>query len=320
MRAMYISPTSARSKQRMVFDLLDNYGFNAAVIDVKDDFGRLIYGSKLPEAREMNNARRRADIEGLVKKLKARGIYTIARQVVFKDQVLFRYQGSKFAIRDKYSGAPWVGNEKERWVDTYSPWVHDYNVRVAKEVGALGFDEIQFDYIRFPSDGPIGRCRWSYREGDAYKSEALENFLMKARRDIPQPISVDIYGYHGIYRAGTTIGQDLVDVGEFVDVVSPMHYSSHFGNSYLNHHPKAIRAYELLKLGTERPVRMSQGRFQIRPWIQAFRMKISIWGYGEPYMENQIRGTIDGGGSGFLWWGPIKEFYIPGRVQQRLFP
>ncbi|MCR9142651.1 MAG: putative glycoside hydrolase [bacterium] len=317
MRAMYISPTSARRKMRTVLDLLDNYNHNAAVIDVKDDFGRLIYGSKLPEAKAMNNHRQRADIRGLVKKLKARGVYTIARQVVFKDKVLFKYQQSKYAIRTR-GGGPWIGSGEERWVDTYSDWVHDYNVRISEELVELGFDEIQFDYIRFPSDGPIGRCVWKYRKGDAYKSEALENFLMKARRRLTKPISVDIYGYHGIYRAGTVIGQDMIDVGEFVDVVSPMHYSSHFGNRYLDHYPKNVRAYELLKLGTERPMRMGQGRFQVRPWIQAFKMKISIWGWGENYMRNQILGSVDGGASGFLWWGPIKEFYLPGRVQNQL--
>ncbi|MEQ9362754.1 MAG: putative glycoside hydrolase [Leptospirales bacterium] len=317
MRAMYISPTSARRKMRTVLDLLDNYNFNAAVIDVKDDFGRLIYGSELPEARAMNNHRQRADIRGLVKQLKSRGVYTIARQVVFKDKVLYGYQKNKYAIRDR-AGGPWSGGGEERWVDTYSDWVHDYNVRIAAELVDLGFDEIQFDYIRFPSDGPIGRCVWKYRKRDAYKSEALENFLMKARRKLTKPISVDIYGYHGIYRAGTVIGQDLIDVGEFVDVVSPMHYSSHFGNRYLDHHPKQTRAYELLKLGTERPMRMGQGRFQVRPWVQAFKMKISIWGWGDEYMRNQILGSVHGGASGFLWWGPIKEFYLPGRVQNQL--
>lgn len=317
MRALYISPTSARRKMRTVYDLLDNYGYNAAVIDVKDDFGRLIYGSQLPEAKAMNNHRQRADIRGLVKKLKARGVYTIARQVVFKDKVLYGYQKNKYAIRDR-AGGPWSGGGEERWVDTYSDWVHDYNVRIGKELVELGFDEIQFDYIRFPSDGPIGRCVWTHRKGDAYKSEALENFLMKARRNLSKPISVDIYGYHGIYRAGTVIGQDMIDVGEFVDVVSPMHYSSHFGNRYLDHHPKKTRAYELLKLGTERPMRMGQGRFQVRPWIQAFKMKISIWGWGDNYMRGQILGSVHGGASGFLWWGPIREFYLPGRVQNQL--
>ncbi|MCB1322990.1 MAG: hypothetical protein KDK34_22225, partial [Leptospiraceae bacterium] len=106
----------------------------------------------------------------------------------------------------------------------------------------------------------------------------------------------------------------------FADVVSPMHYSSHFGDNYLDHiQPREKRTYELLKLGSERPVRMGQGRFQVRPWLQAFRIKIGIWGYGEPYMQNQILGSIAGGANGYQFWGPIQEFYIPGRVQKELF-
>ena len=317
-RALYISPTSARKKQKMVWDLLNNYRFNAAVIDVKDDFGRLVYGSKLPEAKSMRNHRERAPIRKLVNDLKAKGIYTIARMVVFKDKRLFAYKGSKYAIRDVRGGA-WVGNEVERWVDSYSTWVQNYNIRVAQEMLAMGFDEIQFDYIRFPSDGPIGRCRWSYKKGDSYKSEALESFLRKARATLKAPISIDIYGYNGMYRVSGRVGQDLVDLGDYVDVVSPMHYSSHYGKSFLEKVPKSERTHELLEMGAARPLQMGYGRFAVRPWLQSFKLLTGRWGWGEKYMADQINGTLKGGGEGFLWWGPIKVFYLPGKVQKKMF-
>lgn len=319
-RALYVSPTSARERQTQVFDLLDRFQMNAVVIDVKDDYGRLVYGSNLPEAVEMNNHRPLAPIRELVARLKERNVYVIARQVVFKDARAFAYQGNRYAIIDRTTGGPWAYEEVERWVDTYAEWIHNYNVRVAREVVELGFDEVQFDYIRFPSDGPIGNGHWRFRRGDAYRSEALESFLMKARSELNVPISIDIYGYHAMYRSGAVIGQDVVDMGEFVDVVSPMHYSSHFGDNYLDHiHPREARTHELLRTGVERPIRIGSGRFLVRPWLQAFRMRTGPWGWGEPYMESQMLGAIEGGAAGFLWWGPIQDFYMPGRVQARIF-
>ena len=319
MRALYISPTSAKKKRRRVFRLIDKYNFNAAVIDVKDDFGRLIYGSKLPEAKQMRNHIERAPLRSLVRKLKQKKVYLIARMVVFKDNRVFRYKRGAYAIRDRYTGKPWVGNDVERWTDAYSTWVQNYFIRIAREVIALGFDEIQFDYIRFPSDGPVHRCRWAHKKRDAYKSEALEAFLRKARASISAPISIDIYGYNGMYRVAGRVGQDLKDLGDYVDVISPMHYSSHYGPKYLEKVPRKNRAYELLRMGSARPIGMANGRFRVRPWLQSFKLLIGRWGWGEAYMKAQIQGTIDGGGSGFMWWGPIKLFYIPGRVQKKMF-
>lgn len=318
-RGLYISPTSARRRHRKIMELIDNYAFNAAVIDVKDDIGRLIYGSELPEARAMNNHRERAPIRKLITKLKKKKIYLIARQVVFKDARMFQYKNSRFAGRDRFTGKPWIGNELERWVDPYSVEVQNYNIRVAREVLRLGFDEIQFDYIRFPSDGPVHKCRWTHKKGNSYRSEALEAFLRKARITLQSPLSVDIYGYNGMYRVSGLVGQDLIDFGDYVDVISPMHYSSHYGPKYLDSIPRKDRAFTLLKMGSARPLAMGHGRFAIRPWLQSFRLLTARWGWGSEYMASQIRGTLQGGGSGFLWWGPIDQFTLPGRVQKKIF-
>lgn len=318
MSGFYISPTTARLKQGYADSLIRQYGFNAVVIDVKDDFGRLLYGSNHPYAKEMRNDRQITPVKKLVEKYKKQGIYTIARQVVFKDLRMYRFRGHKNAIKSR-SGGVWTVEGDEQWTDSYSTDVHDYNIAIAKETLSLGFDEIQFDYIRFPSDGPIGLCVFSHQKGDAYRTEGITSFLRMARYEIDAPISIDIFGYNAIYRAGAVIGQDVLEMGSMVNTVSPMHYSSHFGTSYLNHYPRDRRVYELLKLGVERPVAFSHGIFKIRPWLQAFPMMNHVWGYGTDYMDQQFRGSLDGGATGGLWWGPIKEFYLPGQIQKAVF-
>lgn len=315
----YVSIVSARKKQYIINRYIDLYKFNAVVIDYKDDMGRLLAGSNLPEAIELNNSRKRGPIRKLVSQLKKKGIYTIARIVVFKDPTYFRYHNGKYAIKDRITGGPWMGNGDERWVNPFSVEVQNYNIRVAREAVENGFDEIQFDYIRFPTDGPIWRTGFDDRELDIYRSEALENFLRKARIALPVPITADIYGYNGIYRAGGTMGQDFIDMGEFLDGISPMHYSSHFGSAYLAEIGKENRTYALLRVGSHRPTYQGKGRFIVRPWLQAFKMFIHRWGWGEGYMADQILGTLDGGGDGFLWWGPIKEFSLPGQTGRKIF-
>lgn len=317
-KAIYISPTTVLKRQRELFRLLDKYPFNAAVIDVKDDFGRLVYGSALPEAKDMGNHRKRVNLEPLIAKLKQRKMYLIARQVAFKDPRLYAYKNHAYAVVDRSSGRPWAGTDVERWVDTFSTYVQNYNIRVAREVLAMGFDEVQFDYIRFPSDGPVHRIRWRHRKGKAYKAEALEAFLRKARWNIDAPISTAIYGYNGMYRVEGRVGQDLLDLGEYVDAISPMHYSSHYGPLYLNDVARDKRTHVLMQTGTLRPRLMGAGRFAVRPWAQCFKLLTGRWGWGVPYMKAQIEGIREGGGSGVLWWGPLKLFYLAGEAHKEL--
>lgn len=304
-RGFYIAPSSVRRPQ--VDALIAGNAFNAAVIDFKDDHGRLIAGSKIAEAQAMKNDQERAPIASLLKKLKSKKIHTIARIVVFKDGRALSYQKGQHAVKSK-GGGIWQGKtEEDRWIDPFSEWAQTYNLKVALEAEAMGFDEIQFDYIRFPSDGPIGLCRFTHMPGDAYKSEALEAFLRRARSHLKVPISADLFGYNAIYRAGGVIGQDFLDIGEFVDIISPMHYPSHFGTAFMRETPYNDRAYELLRTSCTYASKRAQGRFLLRPWLQAFDMMSNVWGYGPAYFQGQARGAIEGGCHGDLWWGSLDD-------------
>src|SRR5215475_15532225 len=100
------------------------------------------------------------DFDGLIAGLKSRGIYTIARIVAFKDNVLAQHK-PEWAIIDTRTGKPWLDNEKLAWVDPFREEVWDYLIAVAKEAALKGFDEIQFDYVRFPTDGKLGAAKYS---------------------------------------------------------------------------------------------------------------------------------------------------------------
>ncbi len=198
--AIYLSVSSVKKNLKKYLKIADETDINAFVIDMKDDFGNIYFPSKNKTAAEIKSLRSPVNISDVLEKMKKHKIYSIARIVVFKDSKMYKGYGSKYAIKNRRTGKPWKGTEHEYWVDPYSEFVHNYNIELAMELEKLGFDEIQFDYIRFPSDGPIHLCNYTHRkDSSTYKSEIMIDFLTKAKSSITIPVSVDIYGFNSWY-------------------------------------------------------------------------------------------------------------------------
>jgi hypothetical protein len=221
-------------------DFIQERGFNAIVIDFKDDNGKVTWDTDNPLARQIGATNDRLKLDEIVQKVHERGIYLIARVVVFKDPRLWTYANNKYAVWDNTTGRPWghfkeVQNSdgstsfvrREYWVDTYSQEVWDYNISLSKELEKRGVDEIQFDYIRFPSDGPTQNAHYRFKKPHMTQMEALESFLMKARSELSVPISTDVFGFTGWYEMDY-LGQNVRMMSRYVDVISPMLYPSHF--------------------------------------------------------------------------------------------
>lgn len=312
-RIMYASAYTWNKRQAQVLNELKSDFWTGLVIDGKDDNGIIRYDSEIPLAKAIGSVRPLYKMAEVANKLHALKKRLIVRLVIFKDPKLFEREG--YAIMDA-GGGKWVGTPKERWIDPYNPnLLTEYYAPMMKELTERGVDEIQLDYIRFPSDGAVGRCRFTHKKGDYYYSEALENFLTGVRQSTQLPIGADIYGYNGMYRVPGSIGQDLEVYGRVLDVIAPMHYSSHFGDDYMRHLPREERTYQLLYLALSRGSFFAHGEFIIRPYIQAFSMKDGLWGYGKKYFADQIKGSADGGGDGFMFWGKLDDMMLVRKTQ-----
>ena len=229
--------------------------------------------------------------------------------VVFNDIKLFKNKNGRFGIKSRITGKPWQGTEKEYWVDPSLKDVQSYNIDIGCELEKLGFDEIQFDYIRFPSDGDTGRCDFSLmKKNDFYKSEIIEDFLSQSGKKIGIPISADIYGFNAWYRFGNTIGQDMEEMSFLVDTICPMVYPSHFGNHFLYDKDPAHRTYRIIYESCRRGSLYTENRSDIRPYLQAFRLMSPDWGTG--YITDQIHGAEDGGAAGYTFWHAAGEYNI----------
>lgn len=301
-QALYVSWSMINSNFKGFLDIVNRNGFNAVVIDVKDDHGIINAPIESKTARELG-AIRDTNIKDIVKQLHDMDVYVIARNVTFKDKKMYEAYGNKYAIWDKVSNTPWVGLPRERWCDPYSKFVRDYNIEIARETAKLGFDEIQFDYIRFPTDGLTGRCLYRYREkDDTFKSEILGDFLQQARKECGVPVSLDIYGFNAWYRFGNIIGQDIQFLSRFADAIYPMVYPSHFGATFYDRYSKEDRPYWIVRDSEIRSVYHSRGRTVIRLWIQDWDYLSPTW--GPDYILKQVKGVHDGGGKSYSFWNP----------------
>ncbi|MDY6968795.1 MAG: putative glycoside hydrolase [Spirochaetota bacterium] len=308
-RAIYTSIPSIRRNFKGLVETILKCNLNAIVIDMKDDLGDIYFPSKNVYANEIGAIKRYRQIKEVLKTLKDNNIYTIARIVVFKDKNLYKAYKNKYAVWDKKLNKPWKGNPREFWVDPHSEFVRRYNVDIAKEAQDIGFDEIQFDYIRFPSDGPLTRCLYRHNGRKyIYKSEVMSDFLIQAKRNIDAPISVDIYGYNAWYHFGNWIGQDLEAFSEIVDVICPMVYPSHFGKSFYMKGPREKRPYRIVYNSGKRALMLMTGKAALRPYLQAFKMYSPTWGKG--YIKNQVQGASESGCSGYTFWNARGDYKI----------
>ena len=315
-KAIYLTAHTAANETQMVamIKMIDTTDLNAVVIDIKDYSGYVYFDTKVQLAQELKLTRDVLDnIEELIIKLHEHDIYVIARQTVFQDPALATAK-PEWAVKDS-AGGLWRDWKGLTWVDTSLQEVWDYNIALAKDATTLGFDEINFDYIRFPSDGPISKMRFKNYDGTFKKHEVVVAFfsqLYEAMKDEPVYISGDVFGYVTIRYDDMNIGQLLEDAAPFFHYIMPMMYPSHYGagfNGFANpaNHPYEV-IYHGVVLANERLQKVPNNIAKIRPWIQDFDIGAV---YGREKVQAQIKAISDAGGFGYVAWN-ARNVYAPG--------
>jgi len=252
------------------------------VINVKNMHGEVTYNSDVPLARAIGAVTGRLDLHALLPDLHARGFYLIARQVLFYDPLLAQYLGK--------------GGE---WVPVDDATAVEYNLAIAEEVASLGFDELQFDYIRYPDGGellPVYEDRYA----------AVDRFLAQVSDRLRGQIilSADLFGrvlWRWNERRIDPIGQSLEEMCHHLDFLSPMLYPSHYvERAYQDDPYRVVR--DALDAGNTRV------RANFRPFLQAFDRAIPAGMSLEEYIREQIRAAVESGADGYLFWHPASEY------------
>jgi hypothetical protein len=298
-----------------VLDLLDGTELNAVVIDVKGDRGFIPYATSV-ELAVQAGARgpvRWNGFDAALARLKAGGVYTIARIVVFKDDVLARHRPT-WALLDTRTGRPWVDREGLAWIDPFKDEAWAYTLQLAVEAAAKGFDEIQFDYLRFPSEGPLGAIRYSAVSTQETRTRAIGRFLAAARQMLGDRarLAIDVFGYTAFNDNDTNVGQRIEDLAPLVDVICPMAYPSAYHVGIPGYRNPVARPYEVVAETVRRiRARSRHGGALVRPWIQDFRdYAFDRRAFGPMEVAAQIRAAHDAGASGWMLWNPRNRYTV----------
>jgi len=303
-----------RTIRTRVLDLVARTELNAVVIDVKGDRGWVLYRTEVPLALAIG-AQGPAiykEFDAVLADLKARGVYTIARIVTFKDNVL-AIARPDLAIIDTRTGKPWVDNEKLAWVDPFREEVWRYNIAIAQEAVRKGFDEVQFDYVRFPTDGKLSAAKYAKPNTRETRLPTVASFLERARKEIGPLgafVAADVFGYTAFNENDTDIGQRVEEMTAHLDYVCPMVYPSGYHKGIPGYRNPVEHPYQVV----HESVRLIKKRaahtvVRVRPWIQDFKdyaYDRRIFGVNE--IRAQIKGSDDGGGSGWMLWNPRNDY------------
>lgn len=288
-KGLYLTASSAASpkKRAEIIDLIKRTELNAVVIDIKDYSGYVLYDSALPQVNELDTDHDTLkNVRTVIKDFKDNGAYVIARQTVFQDPVLAKTKPD-WAIKTA-AGSIWHDYKGLSWVDPTKEEVWKYNMDIAKEAIRYGFDEINFDYVRFPSDGNIKAAVYAdLQESKEMTMRSFYQYVRKQLRNQPAYTSYDLFGLTlEAKNFDLNIGQRLDTAKDTVDYIYPMTYPSHYAPGHLSFPNPADFPYEVVRNGlVKAEPTMALSRTKLRPWIQAFDM-------GAVYDGTKIRAQI----------------------------
>lgn len=308
-KAIYITSWSAGTPSRIdyLMDLADKTEVNAVVVDIKDYSGYVAYDTDIEDVQKYGAEEIRiSKINSLIKKLHDKNIYVIGRVTVFQDPVLAKARAD-LAVKDFATGAIWTDRKGLSWIDPASKEVWDYNIEIAKEAASRGFDEINFDYIRFPSDGNLDAMKYPFYDEVRPKSEVIKDFFVYLRSNTQGiQISADLFGLSTIRNDDMGIGQIIEYAYESFDFVCPMVYPSHYAVGFLGYKNPADYPYEVVKYSMTSAVLKLKANgvvnSKLRPWLQDFDLGAE---YGEVEVKAQIKAVYDSGiNDGWMLWDP----------------
>lgn len=322
-KGIYISGYMAGSEGfQAILDKIKGTEINAVVIDVKNDEGRITFAmDDAPTVNEIGAAEKYIkDIDGLIAQLKARGLYTIARVVAFRDPYLAEKK-PEWSLKNK-DGSLHRDNKGLAWVNPYRPEVWDYLLEVGKEASRVGFDEIQFDYIRFATDGTMKQV--AFDEADTKgrsKTDIISEFVNYAHEKLSACdvfVSADVFGtIIGSKVDAEAVGQDYGEMAGHLDYICPMIYPSHYGNGnfgiqYPDTEPyRTIRAaLKMSKQDLETPEGDGKSQAIVRPWLQDFTASYldHYISYGPKEVRDQIQAVYDAGYDEWILWSASNRY------------
>lgn len=315
-KAVYMSSWVAGSSEirARLIKMIDETELNAVVIDVKDSTGRIAFEMENPVVKNIGAFEKRiGDVAELIDLLHSKGIYAIARIAAFQDPYLAKKRPDLAPFK-KSDGKIWADYKGLSWVEPGSKEVWDYLLAIATETYKAGFDELNFDYIRFPSDGNMKDIAYHFYDSDmtnrgAVMRKFFEYLSDNIKATTGAPMSADLFGMTMTNSDDLNIGQVLENTLPYFDFVAPMVYPSHYPATFHGYKNPAAVPYEIVKIsmdeGARRAVAASTSPLKLRPWLQDFDMGAT---YTAEMVRAQMKATYDAGLTSWMLWDPSNKY------------
>jgi hypothetical protein len=311
--------------------LCDETALNAMVIDVKNEQGFVTFRGGIPYADALGiTVRNIPDIQGLLTKLREHNIYTVARIVTFLDNNTYALRPELYI--ENQNGGVWRDAQRNAWLNPYNRDAWDFVLEIAKGAAALGFDEIQFDYIRFAASDRLANADFGDTEAEGPDRmriiEAFARHAMTVLKPLGVNVSADVYGtIINIEGDAAIVGQNYTELAKILDFICPMIYPSHYADNSMGLDHPDLYPYETiagaLRLSNEKLAAIPAGRHVagVRPWLQDFTMSGLRYhsDYGAEERERQISAVYDAGLNEWLLWD-ASIHYDGGGIAQNPHP
>jgi hypothetical protein len=321
LKAIYMTSWVAGTSEwrAQLVRLIEETEINAVVIDIKDYTGRVAIAVDDPELQEIGSSEVRIpDVREFLALLHSKGIYTIARIAVFQDPYFVKKYPELAVKRASDHTVAWKDRKGISWVDVGATQMWEYAVALGKEAYAAGFDELNYDYIRFPSDGDMNDIYYPFSEEkirkdpSVGKARVLRNFfgyLYDHLHDSGAVLSVDLFGMTTTNSDDLGIGQVLEYALPYFDYIAPMVYPSHYPNGFIGLSNPAAHPYEVIKHSMDAAVlraqKASTTALKIRPWLQDFDLGAD---YTADMVRAQMQATYDAGLTSWMLWDPANRY------------
>ncbi|MBE5960074.1 MAG: sugar fermentation stimulation protein [Lachnospiraceae bacterium] len=317
-KGIYLSALKANASINEIIAELKGKEVNAVVIDIKDDEGRITYEMNYAKAKEIKAVRAYIeDMDSLLRKLKENQIYTIARIVSFKDPILAK-EKTELALK-KANGSIFYDASGMAWVNPYKKEVWEYLIEVAKQCVYAGFDEINFDYIRFCTESGMDEVSFGEEARTQTKVQVITSFVKYAcetLKPLGVKVSADVYGAIIDSDADAErVGQSYKEMAKYLDYICPMIYPSHYASGYYGISNPDTQPYQLIAgaLNASRKALLEMEESdcaKVRPWLQDFTatwVKNHIT-YGADEVRAQMDAVYDAGYEGWLLWNSRNHY------------
>ena len=321
LKGLYMTSCVAGTKswRQSLRKLIEETELNAVVIDIKDYTGTVSFPNDFPHANPLNGCVV-GDMGKFVSELHESGIYVIGRISVFQDPA-YSNLFPELAVKASSTGGVWRDKKGLSFIDVGAKPYWDYILDLAKASYTLGFDELNFDYVRYPSDGNMAEARYMWLMGTSTKAVTLENFFSYLSANLKGTgvvTSVDLFGMTMTVMNDMGIGQVLEQTLPYFDFVSPMVYPSHYPPTWNGFGNPAEYPYEVVKIamttGREREVAWNtlQGLAsttpsKLRPWLQDFNLGAT---YDVAKVRAQIQATYDSGLTSWMIWSAGNKYTV----------